>query len=145
MNWGNKLLVTFVVFACGIFYLVYRAMHIETALVSKEYYKDELKYQQVIDGTNSANALSAKVQITQQDEHINVQLPVEMRSEKVSGIIWFYCASDAKKDKQVAIELNSEAAQQIDKKLFLPGNYTVKVDWDNRNKHYHSEEPLTIL
>jgi len=145
MNWGNKLLLTFVVFACGIFYLVYRAMHIETALVSKEYYKDELKYQQVIDGTNSANALSAKVQITQQNENINVQLPSEMKNEKVSGSIWFYCPADAKKDKHVAMELNSEAAQQIDKKNFMPGNYTVKFDWDNNNKHYHTEELLTIL
>jgi len=145
MNWGNKLLLTFVVFACGIFYLVYRAMHVETELVSQEYYKDELKYQQVIDGTNSANGLSAKVLITQKQDSITVQMPVEMKKAKVSGSIWFYCASDAKKDKHVAIELNSEAVQLIDKKLFRPGNYTVKFDWDNNDKHYHTEEPLTIL
>jgi hypothetical protein len=145
MNWGNKLLLTFVVFACGIFYLVYRAMHVETELVSKEYYKDELKYQQVIDGTKLANMLSAKVLITQEDKNITVQMPAEMRNEKVSGNIWFYCASDAKKDKHVAIALNAEAAQQIDKKFFMPGNYTVKFDWDNNDRHYHFEEPLTIL
>jgi len=145
MNWGNKLLLTFVVFACGIFYLVYRAMHVETELVSKEYYKDELKYQQVIDGTNSANGLSAKVLITQKQDSISVQMPAEMKKVKVSGSIWFYCAADAKKDQHVAIELNSEAVQLIDKKLFRPGNYTVKFDWDNNDKHYHSEEPMTIL
>jgi len=145
MIWGNKLLLAFVVFACGIFYLVYRAMHVETELVSTEYYKDELKYQQVIDGTKTANGLSERVQITQQDESILVKMPPEMKNEKVSGNIWFYCASDEKKDKHVVIELNSEAVQQIDKKNFQPGNYTVKFDWENNNKHYYSEEPLTIL
>ena len=145
MNWGNKLLVTFVVFACGMFYLVYRSMNVETDLVSKEYYKDELSYQQVIDGTKTANELSAKVQITQQEESIRVQLPAEMKNGKVSGRIWFYCAADAKKDKQLPILLDAEAAQQIDRKMLTPGNYTVKIDWENNNKHYHSEELLTIL
>ena len=145
MNWGNKLLLTFIVFACGIFYLVYRAMHVETELVSKEYYKDELNYQQVIDGIKTANQLSTAVMITQQKENIVVQLPAEMKNEKISGNIWFYCAADEKKDKHVAMQFSPDAMQMIDKKLFSPGSYTVKFDWDSNNKHYHAEEPLTIL
>ena len=145
MNWGNKLLLVFVVFAAGMFFLVYKSMHTNYELVSKEYYKDELSYQNVIDGTKSANALSSKVQIIQKNEMITVQLPDEMKNEKVSGNIWFYCASDAKKDRHIPIELNAGALQQISKKMFLPGTYTVKFDWTTNNKHYYSEEPFTIL
>jgi hypothetical protein len=145
MNWGNKLLLVFVVFAAGMFFLVYKSMHTNYELVSKEYYKDELSYQNIIDGTKSANALSSKVQIIQKNEVIAVQLPDEMKNEKVSGNIWFYCASDAKKDRHIPIELNADAFQEIDKKIFSPGSYTVKFDWTTNNNHYYSEESFTIL
>ncbi len=145
MNWGQKLILVFIIFASGMIYLAYRCMHVDTDLVTKEYYKDELRYQDVIDGTKSANALSSKVQITQQNEMIRVQLPDEMKNGKVSGSIWFYCASDAKKDRHIPIQLNTDAFQQINKNILLRGTYTVKFDWTSNNKHYYSEEPFTIL
>jgi hypothetical protein len=145
MNWGNKLLLVFAVFAGGMFFLVYKSMHTNYELVTKEYYKDELSYQAVIDGTRSANSLSTKVAIIQENEMITVRLPEEMKKAKVSGNIWFYCASDAKKDRHIPIEMNAEAVQYIDKKIFLPGRYTVKFDWISNNKHYYSEEMFTIL
>jgi len=145
MNWGYKLTLVFVVFAIGIFYLVYQSMHINTELVAKEYYKDELKYQQVIDGVKSANELSDKIQISQQNEMIIVQLPAEMKNEKVSGTIWFYCAAEEKKDRHLALEPDADAVQHISRKIFIPGSYTVKFDWHSNNKHYYSEEAFTIL
>jgi len=145
MNWGQKLLLVFAVFASGMIYLAYRCMHINTDLVTKEYYKDELRYEDVIDGMRSANALGDKARVAQQNEKIIVQLPKEMRNKKVMGNIWFYCAADAKKDRHLPMALNTEAFQQIDRKIFLPGRYTVKLDWMTNKIHYYSEQPLTIL
>jgi nitrogen fixation protein FixH len=145
MNWGQKMLTVFIVFAAGMIYLVYRCMHVNTALVTKEYYKEELKYQDIIEGTKMANALREKVQLVQDGDVITVQLPVEMKNEKISGNIWFYCAADVKKDRHVSIETNPEAMQRIDKKILLPGLYTVKFDWNSNKKHYHAEQTFTIL
>ena len=145
MNWGQKLILVFAVFAIGMGYLVYRCTQVNTELVTKEYYKDELMYQDVIDGTKTANALGETIEVTQQGEIITVQLPGEMKNGKITGNIWFYCAADAKKDRRVTIETNSEAVQRINKKIFLPGRYTVKFNWTNNNKHYYAEQPLTIL
>ena len=145
MNWGQKLMMGFIVVAAGMIYLAYRCMHVNTDLVTKEYYKDELKYQDVIDGTKMANALNGKVQLIQDQEEITVQLPAEMKNENVSGNIWFYCAADVKKDRHISIKTNSEATQQINKKILIPGIYTVKFDWSSNNKHYHAEQTFTIL
>ena len=41
MSWGNKLLVAFIVFAAGMFYLVYRSVNTNYELVEKDYYKSE--------------------------------------------------------------------------------------------------------
>jgi len=145
MNWGQKLIMVFIVFAIGMIYLVYRCIHVNTDLVTKEYYKDELKYQDVIDGTRMANALSGRVQLNQDNEAITVQLPAEMKNERVSGKIWFYCAADAKKDRHISIEMDADAMQQISKKVLRPGSYTVKLNWKSNNKNYYTEQTLTIL
>jgi FixH protein len=145
MNWGQKLIIVFIVFAGGMIYLAYRCMHVNTELVSKEYYKDELKYQDIIDGTKTANALIGRVELNQQGAVITVQLPAEMRHETVSGNIWFYCAADANRDRHIPLATNEEALQQIDKNVLLPGVYIVKFDWTSNNKHYHTEQPFRVL
>jgi hypothetical protein len=145
MNWGNKILLVFLVFAAGIFYLVYRSMHVNYELVSKEYYKDEIRYQDIIDASQRANALSRKIEIRQSANVIAVQLPDEMKDEKVTGVMWFYCAADETKDRRISMQPDQRGAQEFTKQKFLPGSYVVKFDWTSKNTRYYAEEPLTIL
>lgn len=99
MNWGNKLLLVFVVFGGGISYMVFRCMQTPVDLVSEHYYKDELAYQRVIDGTRQANALSGKVALSLTSKGFLVLLPPEMRERAVRGSIQFYCPADASRDR----------------------------------------------
>jgi len=145
MNWGNKILLVFLVFAAGIFYLVYRSMHVNYELVSKEYYKDEIRYQDIIDASKRASALSKKIEVSESGDIIAVQLPDEMKKEKVTGVMWFYCAADERKDRRISMQPDEHGAQQITKTGFAAGSYVVKFDWTSKNMRYYAEEPLTIL
>jgi hypothetical protein len=145
MNWGNKLLLTFNVFGTGMLYLVYRSVHTNYELVEKDYYKTELRYQQVIDGTNRVNQLSSAVTLEQNSDGIVLQLPQEMKKQSVSGDIWFYCAYDEKKDKKFALQVNADGIQQFQSAAILPGNYIVKINWISEGKNYFSEKKLTVL
>lgn len=144
MNWGNKLLVTFVVFGAGMIFLVYRAVKTNYELVEKDYYKNELSYQQVIDGANRVNALSTSVKIQSDAEGILLQLPEEMKNKAISGTIWFYCAYDEKKDKKADLDLSAEASQVFSKEHIQPGTYTVKLTWVADEKAYYAENSLTV-
>lgn len=143
MNWGNKLLATFLVFGAGMTFLVYRSVKTNYELVDKEYYKNELTYQQVIDGTNRANALSA-VTIQQDKEGITLQLPVEMKNKTLSGTVHFYCAYDEKKDKTAALNTTAEGTQTFSNTTVLPGEYTVKISWTCEGNSYYAEKSLSI-
>ncbi len=76
-NWGHKLTLGFVAFAGMIVYMVVQSMHTRYDLVSNEYYKDELQYQQVIDGASRANMLGSRTTVTQQNNEVIIQLPAE--------------------------------------------------------------------
>lgn len=145
MNWGNKLLFAFIVFAAGMFFLVFRAVSTNFELVEKDYYKQELRYQQVIDGTQEANNLATQVSFSQSEKGIQLQLPEEMRNHPVSGEIWFYCAYDEKRDKKFKLETDNNAAQSFALEQIKPGNYTVKIRWEAGQKKYYAEKPLSVL
>jgi len=145
MNWGNKLLVTFAVFGLGMGYLVYRSMNTNFELVEKDYYKSELRYQQVIDASNRTNELSTSVTLVQSENGITLKLPDEMKNKNISGEILFYCAYDKKKDKKFPLQVNEQAQQFFPLMSVTPGNYTVKISWTNDGKTYYSEKSMTIL
>ena len=143
-NWGHKLTLGFIAFAGMIVYMVVQSMNTRYEMVSNEYYKDELQYQQVIDGASRANQLSSKATVTQQNDELVIQLPVEMQQKTITGTLWLYNATDSKKDKKMALELNDHATQTIDSRLLLPGNYTAKLSWESNGETYYSEIPVTI-
>lgn len=145
MNWGNRLILVFAAFAALMTYMVYRCMQTPVDLVAKEYYRDELAYQQVIDGTRNAQTLSAKPTLQQDTANITIQLPAEMKQTAVKGSILFYCAADARKDRRLALQPDAAAKQQIPLHHLQPGNYTVKITWESNNRYYYTEESFTIL
>lgn len=145
MNWGNKLLLTFIVFASGMGYLVYRSMNVNFELVEKEYYKSELRYQQVIDGTNRVNELTSLVTVEQTSDGFVLQLPTEMKDKTIAGDIWFYCAYDEKKDKRMPLRLDVNAAQHFQPTFISPGKYTVKISWTSDNRNFYAEKLLTVI
>ena len=141
MTWGNKLILVFIAFGVFMGTLVYKCMQSPVSLVSKEYYKDDLNYQQVIDGNNSAGKLSAQVLLTQDESTVQLQLPAEMEAQSPEGRIWFYCVSNGSNDKKFRLDA---ASQQFALNEFSKGRYVVKVEWQAQGTNYYAEKEITI-
>jgi hypothetical protein len=144
LNWGHKVTIGFTLFAGMIIYLVYQSMHTRYDLVSKDYYKEELQYQQIIESTNRANRLSSQPAFRQTNNTITLQLPYEMTNTAVTGNLWFYSADNAAKDKKIVLQVNEAGAQNISSNELIPGNYTAKINWQANNQTYYSELPVTV-
>jgi hypothetical protein len=145
MHWGNKLLLVFAVFGTMISYMVYRCTQMPVDLVTAAYYQDELAYQDIIDGTGKANALSSKPALLQEGRTIFLQLPGEMKDHPVTGTILFYCPADGSKDRRLQLIMGSGARQQIGPGSLTPGHYTVKISWKCGGVHYYAETPFHFL
>lgn len=144
MNWGNKLLISFAVFASMMSYLVYRAMNVNFELVEKEYYKKELRYQQVIDASNNSKLLSAAPVFEQTDKGLYLTLPQELKNKTITGDIWFYCAYDSKNDKKLPLQVNADGIQFFEKGSLAPAHYTVKINFESAGDRYYSEKNISI-
>lgn len=144
MNWGHKLIIAIVIFVSWMGYMVYRCATTDFQLVEKDYYKNELRYQEVIDATQRASRLNSQAKIRRQTNKIILQLPAEMKGQQVSGNLWFYCAYDESLDKKITIRINNEGEQELNIAVLKPGNYTVKIEWTCNDVLYFREEKLTI-
>lgn len=143
MNWGNKLVFVFIAFASLIGTMVYKAMHTKYELVSQDYYKEELRYQDKIDGRINAAKIS-KIRISQDAEAVEIHLPVEMQGRTVKGEAWFYCKTDAVKDRRIPLEMGTGGTQMVMKNKLPKGNYELKLNWESGSEKYYSEEKLTV-
>lgn len=144
MNWGNKLLVTFLIFGAGMIYLVYRSMHTEFELVEKDYYKTELSYQQVIDAKKRSQTLQSQVQWQQTLHGLEMKLPAEMKTKELKGSIWFYCAYNSVQDRKVSLQVNENAVQHFPDSLLMPGTYTAKISWEDGAEQYYTESRIDV-
>ncbi|MBN9299524.1 MAG: FixH family protein [Filimonas sp.] len=143
MNWGKGITIVFCLFAALICTLVYKSTKTKFDLVSTEYYKDELNYQDRIESMNNANKLS-DASITQNAESVIITMPKEQQGVKVQGEAWFYCKTDAAKDKKIALTPADNGVQVIDKKRLTKGIYQVKLDWKDSKESYYTEKDIVI-
>lgn len=143
MSWGNKLVVVFILFAVLIGTLVYKAVNTKYELVSKDYYKDELRYQDKIDGKNNA-AKIGNVAVSQDADAVFIDLPAEMKGKKVDGEAWFYCKTDAQKDRKIAIQVDTSGRQLILKSQLAKGAFELKLNWQSEGEKYYTEQNITV-
>jgi hypothetical protein len=142
MSWGNKLVIVFLVFAVLMGTLVFKSVNTKFELVSKDYYKDELRFQDKIDG--AANAAAAGEIILQQTQSVIIlQLPVLLRNTIVEGEAWFYCKTNAERDRRMPVKIKN--GQFIfDKSKFQKDSYELKLQLNTCNKKYYFEKFITI-
>ena len=144
MNWGRALLLVFVLFAGFMGYLVYRASGTHFDLVSKEYYRDELNYQDKIDGLRRAAAISKVLMKTGANRHLLVELPVELEGKEISGELWLYCKINAALDLKLPLKWDTALVRRFDLSKHPSGKYLVKLHWQADDLKYDIEQEINL-
>ncbi len=145
LNFGHKLMLAFLAFGLLMGTLIYKSLHTEFELVSKDYYKDELAYQDVIDARHNAATLSSAILLSYKDKQLKIQLPNEMINNLESGEIDFYCPSDSDKDTILPLSPDGAGTQMIEiGKSIAPGAYKLRIKWMSNNTPYYQETFMSL-
>jgi hypothetical protein len=110
-------------------------------LVSEEYYKDELNYQQEINKENKGVALKENIKITKDSLGLTIEFPMEFEPSKIEGTISFVRLSNDKIDFNIPIKLTSNKILIQDNKL-VEGRWDVKIEWKVNGVDYLYKEKL---
>lgn len=142
-NWGTKIAIVYLLFVAGILFLVMQSSRQKIDLVTPDYYEQEIKYQERIDQSKRADALTSKLMIDRSGDSLTLRFPEELANRSISGNIWIYYPADESLDVKTSFETRN--GQHL---LVLPANgnrtgmFIVKTDWTCEGIEYYSENTL---
>lgn len=131
-NWGTGIVIAMLAFMIFILSFVYKSVAMDEyqhELVSEDYYKEELHYQEEIDKLNKSKSLSQDIVLTNSKEGITISFPKEIDQESIAGSIYFQRLSNSKLDFREEIELTGNQ-QLVSAEKLVSGKWIVKIDWE---------------
>jgi hypothetical protein len=141
MNPGKWIIVAFVLFAGFIATLVVVCMRQEINLVSADYYKQELVYQDQIERINNAKHLIQKPVIVATRNTMKVTFDSTQRIQQ--GELQLFCPSNARMDRTFTLTPDQHEFDASVSGL-ASGMYRVKLFWTMNGKDYFQEEIVNL-
>lgn len=141
MNWGHKIVITFVVFAAIIISMVVISMRQDVSLVAPDYYKQEIAYSEQMNKLENAQSLGDNAPQIKYD-YSKRQFVITSK-EFLEGELHFYRPSDASKDIRVSLLLEGQP-KVVDASNMISGLWKVKLNWQKNGKSYFTEENIVI-
>lgn len=141
MNWGYKILFVYAIFITGILFMVFKSSTQKMDLVTTDYYAKELKYQEKIDESNRAKALSEELQYQIKDNTIIINFPKDFSAKKITGTVNLYCPSDEVKDITQNFSLQDTA---LIIKTANKGQHELHINWQADGVTYYFEKKIFI-
>jgi hypothetical protein len=122
--------------------MVYKSATQTVDLVAPNYYEQELKYQDKIDGINNLNEITNALIIDSKKGTIVFNFLKELGTPE--GNILFFKPDNASADFDTKIAVDNEGRQIIKTSDIRKGTYLVKIDWKIGEKKYFKEERISV-
>jgi len=143
MNWGIRITVVYVCFVVLMVGMVTVSSNNKNELVAKDYYAQELKYQDRINAIDNEKKLAKSIEVNIREKDILISFPREI-AQDFSGEIIFFRPSDASKDVMIKMAFDKSGAQLISKNMLVKGAYKLCLSWKSDNKNYYKEQVINI-
>jgi hypothetical protein len=138
LNWGTGIVLAFIGFISFIMYFVVNinvSEKYDTDLVTEDYYKAELEYQNDINKETNATDLTSNITWKRTNNGLEISFPESMDTNQITGKVFLYRPSNKQVDFETAISLSNHNLLIPDKRL-LDGRWNIKVDWQYKGKSY---------
>jgi nitrogen fixation protein FixH len=142
--WPLGIVLVFALFFAGIIAVIIIASTRRDALVSDNYYEQELKFQRQIDAAGRAIHSGAGVRLDAAAGKIVVTLPAEQVKQDFSGKIFLYRASASAMDREFPLAPDNRGAQALDISRLPAGPWQVNVRWNAGGREYFLELKIVI-
>jgi len=142
MNWGKGIILSFVTFAVFVIALVVVCMRQNINLVSDDYYKDELRYQDQIDRMNNAASLTVKPVITVANDRLAVDFGAASIFDSAS--VKLFRPSDDSLDKKFRLDPANGGHQTFRLAGMRRGMYKLLLTWSSNGKEFYMEQTVEL-
>ena len=139
INWGTGIVIAFILFISFILFFVIKAStqkKYNYDLVSEEYYKDELNYQNDIDKLNNTKDLAIEILVQKTSEGMEIIFPQDYQGKELNGNVSLYRPSNQSLDFDIPFVLSKRTSLLIPDNKLVGGRWDIKISWSENNKEY---------
>lgn len=141
---GNLIIAGFIGMILFMCVMVYLSVKQNFDMVSKNYYEEELQFQHKINATQNTMPYGAGFNIQLQNKNIVLQIPESLSKEIKNAEVVFYCMSNSKLDKTIALQANTTGLYVIEAAAWHKAVYKVKISITTKQQEYYKELALAI-
>jgi len=135
LNWGNGLILFFIVFFVWIFSFVFFAMRQNIDLVSDDYYQKGARYTSQIEINRRSLPYQDSLQISTTANQVRIELCRQLETSADSMEAYFFKSSDKTKDIRFQFD-KGDSLLAINKSQLVHGRYQVFITWRYQHEKY---------
>jgi len=141
MDWGKGIALTIIGFVVLIVTMVVISVRMDgIELVTENYYEEEIKYQDRIDESNSAEELGREViSYDTQSKVIELDLP-----NGTIGSLQLFRPSDSSLDQTIKVEVTHSGKTAVPVEQLKSGYWKVQLNWSENGVQHYQEKKITI-
>lgn len=143
MNFGVKITVLYLSFVALILTLVFMCFGQKVELVSKDYYAQEIAFQDKINAVNNEKSLNGSINHSVNGNEIILTIDSTLLSSDFEGTIVFFRPSDSSKDVKLKMNFNNYT-QIINGSSLIHGAYKLQLTWVTNHTKYFKEDVIFI-
>lgn len=144
MNWGLRITIVYLGFVALIVSMVVISSSNKSELVAKDYYAQELNYQQRINAIANEKSLAESIMFENNQRDITLFYPNTEQKQDFSGELLFFRPSDSSKDMKLKLKFDDKGKLMVNKSDLSKGIYKVCISWHNNGKDYYKEEVINL-
>lgn len=138
MNWGHGLTLSFIGFAGFIIFMAVKSFDQNIDLVTEDYYREELNYQERINQIQQTKAQGMEAKVVLTDGLLELTFP----NAPDKGEAHLYRPSDSQFDKR--FQLSPAETMAFDRSDLLKGYYILKISWEARGQTFYQEKGIVL-
>jgi len=143
LNWGNALLLFFILYIGLLVRIVIKSFQVDHSLVVNNYYEHDIRYQDKLDKISNRSLLTQDLRIKLNPTSNTLSLDFGSLPATQEAIVELYRASDQAADfTRVVRDFKAQTLIQLGD--LQPGRWKVKVEWKDLKRTYYKEKNIYI-
>jgi hypothetical protein len=146
INWGTSIVIAIISFMTFILYLVITMttnQEFSHDLVTEEYYKQELTFQDQLDREENSKNLVTNIVVEKLDEGMLVSFPADLDLSAIKGSIFMYRPSNKEQDFSIPLNLSTHQFL-IPGEQLESGRWNIEINWAYQSDSYYFKKEFTF-
>lgn len=142
---GNIIMIGFGFMIIMMSVLVYKCIQQNVDMVSEgDYYRQEINYQEKINGAANAKLLSDSFNLQQKGSSVMLTIPASISNNLDSAKLVFYCNADDKQDKKMSLAPSVSGVYEFHAAGWKKTTYTLKADLYAKGEYYYQQQTISL-